>query len=94
MFYYDFVNKVTDEEKDALLVVKLDLFTIGTIILLESKILAIVVVDAKISIVVQISINVVATLALGSRPKEGFMKVQAKSEAKSHISCSQECRRV
>jgi len=69
LFYYDFVNKVTDEEKDVLLVVELDLFTIDTIILLESKILVIVAIDAKISIGVQISINVVATLALGSRPK-------------------------
>jgi hypothetical protein len=94
LFYYDFVNKVTDEEKDVLLVVEVDLFTIGTIILLESKILAIMAVDAKISIVVQININFVATLALGSRPKQGLTKVQAKSEAKSHISCSQECRRV
>jgi hypothetical protein len=66
LFCYDFVNKVTDEEKNELLVVELDLFTIDTIILLESKILAIVAVDAKISIVVQISINVVATLTLGS----------------------------
>jgi hypothetical protein len=30
----------------------------------------------------------VATLALGSRPKQGLAKVRAKSEPESHISCS------
>jgi hypothetical protein len=54
---YDFVNEITNEEKDVLLVVKLDLFTIGTITLLELKILAIMAVDAKIDIVVKISTN-------------------------------------
>jgi hypothetical protein len=33
----------------------------------------------------------VATLALGSRPKQGLAKVQANSELGSHISCSREC---
>jgi len=53
---YDFVNEITNEEKDVLLVVKLDLFTISTITLLEPKILAIMAVDAKIGIVVKISL--------------------------------------
>ncbi len=35
-----------------------------------------------------------ATLALGSWPKQGFERVRAKNEPKSHISCSQECKRV
>jgi hypothetical protein len=34
----------------------------------------------------------VATLALGSRPNQGFAKVWAKSELGSHISCSRECK--
>jgi hypothetical protein len=33
---YDFVNIITDEEEDVLLVVEPDLFAIGTIILPES----------------------------------------------------------
>jgi Na+-transporting NADH:ubiquinone oxidoreductase subunit NqrC len=37
---------------------------------------------------------VVATLALDLRPKQGLAKVQAKNEPRSHISCSQECKRV
>jgi hypothetical protein len=36
----------------------------------------------------------VATLALGSRPNQGFAKVWAKSELGSHISCSRECKKV
>jgi len=36
----------------------------------------------------------VATLALGLRPKQGFEKVRAKCEARSHISCSWECKKV
>jgi len=36
----------------------------------------------------------VATLALGSQPRWRLAKVQAKNEAQSHTSCSQECRRV
>jgi hypothetical protein len=36
----------------------------------------------------------VATLALGSRPKQGLAKVQAKSEPENHISYSRECKRV
>ncbi len=34
------------------------------------------------------------TLALGSQPKQGFAKVRAKTELGSHISYSQECKRV
>jgi hypothetical protein len=36
----------------------------------------------------------VATLALGSRQRQGLVKVWAKWKAGSHISCSQECGRV
>jgi hypothetical protein len=36
----------------------------------------------------------VATLALGLQPSQGFAKVWAKTELGSHISCSQECKRV
>jgi hypothetical protein len=41
-----------------------------------------------------ILLNIVATLALGSRPRQGFAKVWAKNEPGSHISCSWECKRV
>ncbi len=37
---------------------------------------------------------VVATLALGSRPRQGLAKVWAKNEPESHISCSWECKRM
>jgi hypothetical protein len=37
---------------------------------------------------------VVATLALDSRPKQGFAKVWAKREPQSPISCSRKCKRV
>ncbi len=57
LFWYDFVNGIIDEEEDVLLVPKFDLFTIGTIILLEPKILVKVVVNAKISIDAKIGIN-------------------------------------
>jgi len=30
----------------------------------------------------------VATLTLGSRPREGLVRVRAKKEVRSHISCS------
>jgi hypothetical protein len=36
----------------------------------------------------------VATLALGSQPRQGLAKVRAKSEPGSHISCSRECMKV
>jgi len=36
----------------------------------------------------------VATLILGSRPRQGLAKVWAKSEFEGHISCSWECKRV
>jgi hypothetical protein len=39
-------------------------------------------------------INNVATLASGSQSRQGLTKMQTKSESGSHISCSQECRRV
>ncbi len=45
--YYNFVNEVTDEEEDVLLVAKPSLFTIGTITLLEPKIFTMVAVNAK-----------------------------------------------
>jgi hypothetical protein len=48
LFCYDFVNKITDEEEDVLLVVEPYLFAIGTITLPELKILVTVVDDAKI----------------------------------------------
>jgi hypothetical protein len=32
--------------------------------------------------------KIVTTLALGSQPRQGLVKVQAKSEPGSHISCS------
>jgi hypothetical protein len=35
-----------------------------------------------------------ATLTLGLRPRQKLAKVWAKSEPRSHISCSRECRRV
>ncbi len=65
MLFYDFVNEVTDEKKDVLLVVELDLFTIGTIILPKLEILAIMTIDAKIGIVVKISTNA----KIGANPK-------------------------
>ncbi len=37
---------------------------------------------------------IVVTLALGSQPRQGFTKVWVKSELGSHISWSQECKRV
>ncbi len=36
----------------------------------------------------------VATLVLGSRPKQGLMKVRTKRAPKNHISCSWECKGV
>jgi len=36
----------------------------------------------------------VATLALGSQPRQGLARVWAKKEPRSHISCSWECRTV
>jgi hypothetical protein len=36
----------------------------------------------------------VATLTLGLQPRQGLAKVWAKSELRSHISCSQECKGV
>jgi hypothetical protein len=38
--------------------------------------------------------QIVVTLALGSRSRQGLEKVRAKSEPGSHISCSQECKRM
>ncbi len=40
------------------------------------------------------TILVVTTLTLGSWPRQGLAKVRAKSEPGSHISCSQECKRM
>jgi hypothetical protein len=42
----------------------------------------------------QLQIYIVATLALGSRPKQRLARLRAKSELESHISCSRECKRV
>jgi hypothetical protein len=36
----------------------------------------------------------VVTLVLGSWPRQEFVKVRAKIELRSHISCSRECKRV
>jgi hypothetical protein len=36
----------------------------------------------------------VTTLALDSRPRQGFAKLQAKKEAGSHTTYSQECEKV
>jgi hypothetical protein len=36
----------------------------------------------------------IATLALGSRLRQGLVKVRANNEPMSHISCSQECKRM
>jgi hypothetical protein len=55
LFCYDFVNEVTYEEEDVLLVVELDLFTINTITLPKSKILVVVVVDEKLDTDTKIS---------------------------------------
>jgi hypothetical protein len=33
-------------------------------------------------------------VTLGSLPRQGFAKVWAKNEPRSHISCSQECKKV
>jgi hypothetical protein len=38
--------------------------------------------------------NLVATLTLGSQPRQGLAKVRAKGEPRSHISCSLECKKV
>jgi hypothetical protein len=38
--------------------------------------------------------SIIATLALGSRPRQGVGQEWAKSEPESHISCSQECKKV
>jgi len=48
LFCYDFVNGITNEEEDVLLVAKPNLFAIGTITLPQLKILVTVVDDAKI----------------------------------------------
>jgi hypothetical protein len=39
-------------------------------------------------------IQIVVTLALGLRLRQGLAKERAKSEPKSHISCSRKCRRL
>jgi hypothetical protein len=38
--------------------------------------------------------NIIATLALGLWPRQGFAKVWAKTGHESHISCSRKCKRV
>jgi hypothetical protein len=42
----------------------------------------------------QLCINHVTTLALGSWPRRWFVRLWAKRKLGSHISCSQECKRV
>ncbi len=49
LFYYNFINNIMDEEEDVMLVTELNLFTISTITLPKSEILAMMVVDAIIS---------------------------------------------
>jgi hypothetical protein len=49
LLYYDFVNEITYEEENVLLVVELNLFTISTITVPKSEILAMVVADEKIN---------------------------------------------
>jgi hypothetical protein len=39
-------------------------------------------------------LSVVATLALGSRPRQGFARLRAKREARSHTTYSRECEKV
>jgi hypothetical protein len=41
----------------------------------------------------QLQLVIVATLALGLQPMQGLIKVRGKSEPRSHISCSRECKR-
>jgi hypothetical protein len=50
LFCYDFVNKITNEDKIVLLATEPNLFTIGTIILPESEILVVVAANAKFGI--------------------------------------------
>ncbi len=57
MSCYNFVNKVTDEEEDMLLVAEPGLFTIGTITLLEPKIFTMVAANAKINMNGKTNIN-------------------------------------
>jgi len=38
--------------------------------------------------------NVVTTLALSLQPRQGLTRVRAKSKVRSHISCSQECKKL
>lgn len=56
LFYYNFVNKITNEEKDVLLATEPNLFVIDTIILLDLKVL-VVVFDAKIDINAKIKMD-------------------------------------
>jgi hypothetical protein len=50
--------------------------------------------NLKVNLPLNIQKHCVATLALGPRPRQGLVKVWAKSELGSHISCFQECKRV
>ncbi len=54
---YDFVNIITNEKENVLLVAKLDLFAIGTITLPKLKVLAITSIDGKTSTNPKISID-------------------------------------
>ncbi len=57
LFCYNFINTITDEEEDMILVAELNLFTIGTITLLKPKIFTSVAVDAKTNIDAKFDIN-------------------------------------
>jgi hypothetical protein len=50
--------------------------------------------NSILGVIEEMQSKVVATLALGLRPKQGFAKVRAKIELRSHISCSRECKKV
>jgi hypothetical protein len=50
--------------------------------------------NIKISRILCLCSSIVTTLAVGSRPRQGHVKVQAKSEPGNHISCFRECKRV
>jgi len=41
-----------------------------------------------------LQIKIVATLALGSRPRQGLAKLRAKRKPRSHAASSRECKRV
>jgi hypothetical protein len=56
LFYYNFVNEITNEEKDVLLATEPNSFVIDTIILLDLKV-SVVVFHAKIDINAKIKMD-------------------------------------